>query len=129
MTATAASQAAPRWSHARRVRHLETDLLVRLVVADGESGESPRVDGDGLARRVRSGFVEATRIGRVIADGALAVQRDEVAAKVGIGGDEPEKALHPGRAVLRSHFGLVGDGRSAEPDRKPAPSTASDVAR
>ncbi len=107
----------PTFVHSRRVRHLETDFLVRLVVPDGESGESPRVDGKGLARRLRRRYVEATRVGWVIADGPLAVQGDEVAAKPGIRGDEPEKALHPGRAVVGGRLGLVGDGRSTEPDR------------
>ena len=107
----------PAFVTSRRVAHFETDLLVRLVVPDSESRESPRVDGNGSARRIRGGCVKATRVGWVIADGSLAVQGDEVATKLGIRRDESEKTLHPGRAVVRSLFGFVSDGRSTEPDR------------
>src|SRR5688500_2912488 len=66
----------PAFVDSRRKGHLETDLLVRLVVPDGQPPESPRVDGNGLTGRIRGGCVEATRVGRVISDGPLAVQGD-----------------------------------------------------
>ncbi len=121
MTATAPSQAALRSVASRRVGHFETDLLVRLVVPDGESGESDRVDRErlpgGRGRRV----IQAPRIGRIVADRPFAVERDEVASQARIGGDEPQETIHPGRAGVRLDLRLVGDGRSTEPDRDTGP--------
>ena len=68
--------------HARRVRHLEPDLLVRFVVDDRQSGQAVRDDLAHQAGGFDHGLVQPAWIGRIIADRALAMDRDEVEADV-----------------------------------------------
>ena len=59
--------------HARGVRHLESNLLVGLVVDDHQPGQPLRDDLAGKPASFGCGLVQAARVRRIIADGALAM--------------------------------------------------------